>query len=93
MNNKKVTKYGKYHYCTISSDDKLIKHEVNIEVIQQTEKSYKIKLQGFTHNRTAGQTLWVLKKNVEIIKDSDGKEDNVHDIEDDGTERYWWENL
>jgi len=61
---KLVTKYGIYNYSTMDFDKNLIKHQVAVKVVEETEKSYKIKLLGFTYNRIPNQTLWVAKEKL-----------------------------
>jgi hypothetical protein len=91
-----VTKYGIYNYETLGFDGVLISHQVDVKVIAETEKSYKIQLLGFTHNRVPNQMLWVSKRKIKINKEVPNEKEeecNLCDSEDFDVNRYWWQNL
>jgi len=94
---KQVTKYGVYNYSTLNFDtNNLIKNQVAVKVVEETEKSYKIQLLGFTHNRVPNQTLWVTKRKVKINKEIPNEKEEkcaVCDSEDSCKEEYWWQTL
>lgn len=89
MSKKIVVKYGIYSYSVLGIDKVLTNYQVPVKVIEETNKSYKIKLLGFAKNRVPNQTLWVTKRKVKINKTVVGEENNS----DDNVEEYWWQRL
>lgn len=71
---------AKYRYLTPDFRGSYRVWFAAVEVLGETEKRYWIKLKQGTHNRLAGERMWVDKKNVKIDKPKTIIE----------TENYWY---
>lgn len=79
-------RYGTYYFEVNKWDGTFERKQVPVKIIGETEKSYKIQLLGFTHNRVLNDTLWATKRKVKV-KGEENKQPA------DSGERYWWQDL
>lgn len=80
-------RYGTYHFEVNKWDGTFEKKQVPVKIIKETEKSYKIQLLGFTHNRIPNDTLWATKRKV-VVKGEERKNQSF-----DENEKYWWQDM
>lgn len=64
MNNQ--TKYGKWYYKVNNFDGTFHQDYIPVKILQETDKSYKIKLLGFANKYVPNEIIWVAKKKVVI---------------------------
>ena len=73
---------GKYGYSVPKFDGTFIRRESKVKIIDETDKSYKVKFLEFTDKRKPGDTAWVTKRKVKTTTRI--KKEN---------ERYWWQEV
>ena len=59
-------KYGKWYYKVNNFDGTFRQDYIPVKILQETDKSYKIKLLGFTNKYVPNEIIWVSKKNIVI---------------------------
>lgn len=64
-------------------------HKIKCIVIDESEKQYKIRILQPTHNRKAGDLLWVRKYNI-ILKE---QRLGINKIEQEDQEEPWWNKI
>ena len=64
-------------------------HKIRCIVISESETQYKIRILQPTHNRKAGDLLWVKKYNVILSE----KRLGIHRIEQEDQEEPWWNKI
>lgn len=64
-------------------------HKIRCVVIGESKTQYKIKILQPTHNRKAGDLLWVRKHNVILSEQRLG----IHRIEQEDAEEPWWNKI
>ena len=84
MESNKIRK-GKYTFTVFQFQRPSIRNTVDVEILKETERSYLIKLKGFTANRTPNEEIWVSKKFVKVLasEDNDLSKESV-------VKEYWW---
>jgi len=60
------TKYGEWYYMVNNFDGTFRKDCIPVKILEETKKSYKIKLLGFTNKYVPNEIIWVSKKNIVI---------------------------
>ena len=73
---------GKYGYSVPKFDGTFIHRESKVKIIDETDKSYKVKFLEFIDKHKPGDTTWVSKRKVKTATRI--KKEN---------ERHWWQEV
>lgn len=88
---KKKAKKGVYWYSVFNYSDKTYtKCRVEVDILEETEKRYKVKLLSNTPTKAYLSEMSVKKKNV-VITQYEEESNDISNISDDDLQ--WWQKL